>query len=171
MNTALIVGAGLLLALGIQTVRLADEQAEVARMQTSIERTRAEAATQLAAETGKTLAAERRLREQSNEQERLDATHQQTVAGLERQLHDRGGPSLRLRDPNAAPDRCLGGGPADPVAAAAAPGAADAAETGGLFSAGATRLFERLTREADDINIAYASCRADAAAVRAIPMQ
>ena len=76
----------------------------------------------------------------------------------------------RLRDPNAAAAGCRSGGAGasttDP--GLADPDAADAAEAGGLFSAGATELLQRLTREADAINAAFASCRADALSVREV---
>lgn len=61
-----------------------------------------------------------------------------------------------------------GGGAQGADPARAGGGADDASQAGGLFSAGATELFLRLTREADDINIAYTSCRLDALSLREV---
>lgn len=74
----------------------------------------------------------------------------------------------RLRDPNAP--RCGSGGgsapgPAQPPAGG---GEGDKAETGGLLSVQLSDLLGRVLREADDINIAYAACRADALSARGI---
>lgn len=69
----------------------------------------------------------------------------------------------RLRDPNAA---ACGGAAASATAAPAGSGAEGGAEAGGLFSAAATRLLQRITREADEINDAYAACRPDALSIR-----
>lgn len=137
----------------------AEDNAELAKQ-------KAQAAATLATETSKTRATEQALQTKTNQQETQDAVHQKTVAALSDRLHHAAGPAGRLRDPNAA--GCGAGGGSTPGAAASAPGdrADDSAEAGGLFSAGATELFQRLTREADDINDAYASCRADALSVR-----
>lgn len=77
----------------------------------------------------------------------------------------------RLRDPNA--DRCGGSGgsapgPAQPPAGG---GEGDKAETGGLLSVQLSDLLDRVLREADDINVAYAACRADALSSRGSPLE
>jgi hypothetical protein len=132
----------------------------------SISRQKAEAATTLASETDKALQAERALSHLKNLQELQDADHQKTVAGLSARLRDLAGSAGRLRDPNAA--GCRPGGSGSPYQLAAAPcaGSDNAAEAGGLLSGRLTELLQRLTSEADDINDAYASCRADAFTVR-----
>lgn len=128
----------------------------------------AEAATTLADETEKTRLLERSLQAARTNQELKDATNQKTVADLSDRLRRAAGPALRLRDPNATAG-CWpgGGGAAGTATAAAGDRPADAAEAGGLLSAELTGLLQRLQREADDINAAYSSCRADAFAVRA----
>jgi hypothetical protein len=129
---------------------------------------KAAAATTLANETEKTRLLERSLQASTHKQETQDASNQKTVSDLAGQLRRASGIAGRMRDPNAAPGCRLGSSGA-PSAAAAAPsgGAADDAEAGGLFSERATELFTRLTRESDEINTAYISCRADAYTVRA----
>lgn len=132
----------------------------------AINKQKAEAATTLATETNKALQAERALSHLKNLQELQDADHQKTVAGLSARLRDLAGPAGRLRDPNAA--GCGGGGSGAPGEAAPTPGGrpADPAEAGGLLSADLSGLLQRIQLEADVVNNAYTSCRADAFAVR-----
>ena len=134
----------------------------------AITRQKTAAATLLAVETGKADAGTKQLKELKLQQEKNDAKNQSTVKNLESRLRIAAGDGGRLRDPNAA--GCGVGSVSSPGAdpTAASPGAADDAETGGLFSAGATELLQRLTREADEINNAYASCRPDAMNVRQV---
>ncbi len=135
----------------------------------AIQKLQAEAATTLATETAKTLSAEQALNTAKNNQEMKDAKHIQTIAQFADRLRIAAGPAGRLRDPNAA-TQCGGSGdrpPGDPATATAA-GATDPAQTDGLLSEQLSELLQRLAREADDINAAYASCRADAYTVRQI---
>ena len=130
---------------------------------------KAQAAATLAAETTKTRSAEQALQKQTDSQNRKDHAHEKTVTDLSDRLRLSAGQLGRLRDPQAA--GCGGGGGSttgDPASGAGA-GAADPAQAGGLLSAGLTGLLQRLTLEADTINTAYASCRADAYTVRAPP--
>jgi len=96
-----------------------------------------------------------------------DRENEKTIGSLQGQLAARaardGG---RLRDPNAA--GCGGGGrsPEATPAGLASAGAADGGQAGGLLSAELTGLLQRLTSEADTINAAYASCKADALILR-----
>ena len=143
-------------------------EAEISRLKT-------EAATQLAQETERVLLIEQALHQSKNNQDLKDDQNRQTIAGLSARLRALAGPAgpagsaapaVRLRDPNAP--QCGGSGdrpPGDPATTAAA-GATDRAEAGGLLSEPLTELLQRLAREADDINAAYASCRADAYTVR-----
>lgn len=105
-------------------------------------------------------AAEVRLTKALRDQEKKDVFNQTQVKDLQRRLDAaiaRG--AGRLRDPNgAAPARSQ---PAGAVAATAEHRAADRAETAGLLSESLTRLLRDQAREADEINAAYASCRAD----------
>lgn len=97
-----------------------------------------------------------------NTQELKDVDHEKTVAALSAELRRSAGAAARLRDPHAA--AC----PAGAVAIAPGAGPDDGAQAGGLLSAELTELLQRLTREADDINNAYASCRADSISVRVL---
>lgn len=134
-----------------------------------IEGSKRAAADRLALEIQKTRAAETALQTFKNDQELKDATHQKTVASLSDRLRALSDPSGRLRDPHAGGCRPSSG--STPSEAAPTPGdrPTDPAETSGLLSAELSGLLQRLAREADDINTAYASCRADAYAVRGAP--
>ncbi len=134
---------------------------------------KAAAAQLLAEETAKNTERERLLRAQLSVRENRDATNAQLVEKLSGDLRamSRAGGGPGLRDPHAAaPEcRCSGGG----TEAAAAPGPgnrpADPAQTGGLLSEPLERLLLEITREADAINLAYESCRADAFTIRSPP--
>lgn len=102
--------------------------------------------------------ANRLLAEALKNQEKTDEANKTVVAGLERRLADLG----RLRDPHAGAGGCGpgGGGAAPGMPAPDQAGAADAAQTGGLLSEPLSRLLRELWEEADALNLAYASCRA-----------
>ena len=130
---------------------------------------KAHAAAALASETEKTRSIEQALQKQTDDQNLKDATHEKTVADLSDRLRRSAGQPGRLRDPHAA--GCGGSGSGTPGEPASAPsaGAADPAQAGGLLSAQLTGLLQQLALEADTINAAYASCRADGIAVRLQP--
>jgi hypothetical protein len=140
--------------------------ADRVQWQAALDKQKAAAVMQLAAETKKAIDAEQRLNEFRNTQEKTDASHISTVAGLRAELA-RGG----LRDPGAkAPGRGSGGGgPASAPAAPADAGAASGAEAGGVLSAQFAGMLLDRASEADTINNAYASCRAAAMNDRAAP--
>lgn len=135
--------------------------------QAAIDRQKIDAAAALAEETDKTRTAEGALREFKDAQEIKDAANAKTSADVAARLRSATAATGRLRDPNAGCG-CGGGGATGTTAEGADAGTDHAAEAGGLFSAAATRLLVGLTREADAINDAYASCRADALNLRAI---
>lgn len=144
------------------------------RYNAAIAAQKVKAAHDLAREIGRALDLERMLAEQRNKLEKEDASNQRTVADLRARLRaaavvSAADPAPRLRDPHAEPAGCgRGGGSAEGTATAAADGGAgDGSQTGGLLSAPLTRLLERITAEADAVNIAYIACRADAMAARA----
>ena len=162
------IAAGLVLAL-LLALRQVDQRGydrAMAEATAATNTLKAQAAATLASETAKTRHAEQALQAIKNTQELQDAAHQNTVADLSDRLRRLAGPAGRLRDPHAA--GCGGGSGGAPGAAATTPGdrAADPAQTGGLLSVPLTELLGRIVREADTINVAYASCRADAYAVR-----
>ena len=136
----------------------------------AIQQQQIDAANTLAAEIKKTLSAEQALATAKNNQELTDAKHQKTIDDYSHRLRNLAGPAGRLRDPHAAAAECrpCSVKPQDPATAPAQPGAADPAQAGGLLSAELSGLLRRLTREADDINAAYASCRADAYTLRTL---
>lgn len=136
---------------------------------TAIEAQKNKASQLLAEETARANAAEAALQAFRSQQELKDTKHEKTVADLQDRLHRLAGPIGRLFDPNAP--GCGAGGGVAQSGAATAPGtrSADATQAGGLLSKELSGLLQRLQLEADTINIAYASCRADAYAVRPPP--
>lgn len=120
----------------------------------------AQAETRRAAEVA---LAEKRLQEHKQAQEITDDINQKNTAELSARLRTAVGAG-RLRDPNArACPAAVPGAAADTGA-----GAAHDPEAAGLLSEDITRLLARVTREADQVNLAYISCRADSAHVRGV---
>lgn len=143
------------------------QKTAVQAMKTAIEKIKADAAKELADQTGKTLALQAKLQDLKDAQEIRDAQNRKAVAVLSDRLRAAGGPTLRLHDPFQIGGCGGGGGSPAPQGAASAVGSGDnPAEAGGLLSAELTGLLGSLTREADDINVAYISCRADAQSLR-----
>lgn len=142
------------------------EAAVTARYNAAIDAQKKEATQKLADETAKVAAAEKALNDFKSQQEIKDATNQKTAAGLSARLRDAAGPAGRLRDPHAAGCGGGGGGAQSAAATGADDSPADRAQAGGLLSAQLTRLLQQLAAEADGINLAYRSCRADAWSMR-----
>lgn len=136
--------------------------------QAAIEKVKREAADTLAGEIQKTRKAEQALQDITNTQNLKDANNAKAVTDLSDRLRRIAGPAGRLRDPHAGAG-CGGGSSgapcADPGASSDSP--ADPAEAGGLLSVELSGLLRERLREADDINDAYISCRADVYTVRA----
>lgn len=145
------------------------EEANKKIYQQALDRQKIRAAATLAAETAKAADREAELQDLKNQQELKDATYQKTTADLSDRLRRAAGAAGRLRDPHAPGCGAGGSGATSQAASAATGGAADPAEAGGLLSVPLTDLLAETLREADDINVAYASCRADAYTVRAKP--
>lgn len=166
---AIVLGLLLALMFGVRAIDQRGYDRAKAEATAALNDLKRQAERELASQTAKTLAAEQALRDFKTNQDIQDAKAQSTVADLSRRLRQLGGPAGRLRDPNAHGCGGSSGGPAGEAATATRSGAADPAEAGGLLSVPLTELLQRALRESDDINIAYASCRADAYAVRAEP--
>lgn len=138
--------------------------------QAAIEKVKREAGEQLAAEQIKVQTYERALQLKTTAQNLKDAEHEKVVADRADLIRRAAGPAGRLRDPNAKPAPGCGrgsGGPEGQAAGSADSGPENGAETGGLLSVPLTDLLAKALRESDAINVAYASCRADAYTVRA----
>jgi hypothetical protein len=139
-----------------------------ARWRKATDKLKADAKDTLATETAKARAAEQALQDFKNQREIKDAHNKTTVDSLATRLRELAGASGRLRDPNATAGCWRGGDSATGQTAAAAgdrPG--DGAQAGGLLSVELSGLLRARIEEADTINIAYASCRADAFEMRA----
>lgn len=138
------------------------EQRATTAYNAAIDQQKATAGKLLLVETDRANAATTALTDFKLDREKQDVENKSAIDRLAARLRAAAGPAGQLRDPNAVAG-CGGGGAGAPGAdpAHAGSGAGDTSEAGGLFSAGATELFQRLTREADDINVAYTSCRTD----------
>ncbi|MCX5875320.1 MAG: hypothetical protein NT087_03280 [Deltaproteobacteria bacterium] len=168
------VGAGVILAVALIGGYFAwanhqqgiGEDRATAACNLKIDTQKKEAATTLAKETARVVATERALQDFKNHQEVKDADNKSRVASLTARLRDLA-VNGRLLDPHADPG-CGGSGSGSSGTAPAGPGNRpdNGADAGGLLSADLSRLLQRLTVEADTINNAYISCRADAEAVR-----
>lgn len=141
---------------------------ELANLKNAVADQEVEAGKALADETAKVQATQSQLELALKVQEKNDESNQTLIGGLRDRLRTAAGPSGRLRDPNATGCGRRSDGAEGAATAAPDDRAADPAETGGVFSAGATELLQRLTSEADTINLAYISCRADGFNIRSI---
>jgi hypothetical protein len=143
------------------------QKANVTKLSSAIKTQKDEAAAMLRTINASVLAQQKTIDAARAAQEQKDATNVQVVAGLQQGLHDalatRGS---RLCNPAPAGRGSSGGGAAGQAAAGAGTGAADGAQAGGVLQPDAHGLLERLMKEADAVNIAYASCRADANMMR-----
>ncbi len=138
----------------------------------ALERQHADAAAALAEQVIITRSAEQALAAAKNKQDLKDSIDAKKIAELSIRLHAAAGRDSvfgGLRDPHASPCGCSGDRPQGEPATTPAAGSADRAQTGGLLSAPLADLLQRLARDADDINAAYTSCRADAWTVRSAP--
>lgn len=146
---------------GVLGYELQSERVRSARLEATLERERGQANRDLAVATNRVLAAERVLRASRAEQERKDGDAQATIADLGERVR-RAGADGRLRDRFAAPCH-----PADPgPRTATADRGEDPAEAGRALSPEFSGAVIAILRDADDINAAYASCRADAVGLR-----
>lgn len=158
----------LTLALGVQTVRLASVKTNVAVLQAAIETNKADASRTLAEATKKTLNAERELSAARAERETEDAKNLAKIQTQRNALMalSRGGGGPGLRDPNQTGCGSSSSGPPGTDPTIANHSAADAPEAGGLLSEPVTELLLSLVDSADQINLAYTSCRAYAEDLR-----
>lgn len=168
----LMVAAALLAALGafkvweVRTERVGYAKAE-AYYTAVLARQSAAASAALTVERAKTDAARQELDAFRVQQEVKDEHNARTMAALGDRLRGLLNGAGQLRDPHAGACADSIGVPAPVETAAAANGGADnGTQTGGLLSAPLSGLLRELTAEADSINTAYISCRADALAQR-----
>ena len=170
INGLLLRGVILAAVLGILTAgyfgwraeqRSIGAAAQKAIDQQEMDKLKAEAMLKLEAALKAKAEAEKKLRDAATAQGIKDAKNQNTVAGLTSRLAALTAAGAgRLRDPNQT-SGCGGGGSGAPGTATAGSGAGagDAPQAGGLLSPQLTGLLQRLTAEADAINLAYISCK------------
>lgn len=137
------------------------EDRATARYEAALTAQKQEAGRKLAHATARALRAEIDMQRGALEQAEKDRQNEATANDLRGRLAAGGG---RLRDP-AGCGRSGGNAPAT-SAASSANSDRDAAEAPGLLSASLSGLLRALTAEADRINNAYISSRADAARMR-----
>lgn len=137
--------------IGAAAQRVVDQQ--------EVDKLKAAAARELAAAVAGKDKAEEALRIAVRKQEDTDAKNQKTVVEFRRQLAAVG----VLRDPYAKAGGCGSGssGPTTAVAAAPSAGASNGAETTGVLSKELAGFLQQQADEADAVNLAYISCRAD----------
>ena len=167
LEAALFLALLLAVLAGVKAIDQRGYQRAAAEYTVVIAKQKAQAAQLLATETIKARKAEEALRTFKLTQDNKDAQAQSTVADLSRRLHDLATRNAgRLRDPYAPGCGGSSSGPQRAATPAPGAGAADAAEAGGLLSAELSGLLQRLAREADEVNTAYISCRADSMGLR-----
>lgn len=116
---------------------------------------KAESARVLKIETDKANAITLALKDFKVAREKQDVINNQTIEILADKLHAIASAG-RLRDPNGC-----GGSAQGPSVGGTENSQGNGAEAGGLLSREISELFISLTREADEVNAAYISCRAD----------
>lgn len=134
--------------------------------ETALTKQKADAAALLATETTKAATATKALQDFKTQQESDDAINEKTVSILADKLHALSGADGRLRDPHQTGCGGGSGGAQRGDPASAGNSGQDGAQTGGLLSPELTQFLLTKDWEADAINLAYISCRADAAKVR-----
>lgn len=163
----LVICAVAIVAYSYYQQRVGESRA-TASYNTAIDRQKLDAGAMLAQERKNTRTAERAMQAFKNQQEIRDGENKTIVSALEARLRSAAGPAGRLRDPNAA--RCGVGGGGTPGAdpARASGGAADVAEAGGLLSKQLTEFLLSQAADADQVNLAYTSCRLDTLSLREV---
>jgi hypothetical protein len=138
-------------------------QATYEQLATKVIRTNEEAKGLLAKLTTERDALQTQLTAAHAAQEKKDADNAKTIAAQDARLRGpaASAPGGQLRDPNAGAGDCRAG-PKGDAAADAGSGQEHPPEAGGLLSGQLSGLLRKLTREADGINAAYESARADA---------
>ena len=144
------------------------EARATAKYEVALAKQREEARKELDAAKLKTQETEALLRESKINQEHKDAENAQVISKQRKDLAYLAGTAGRLFDPNYKGPGCRegGSGQAGADTGGAQSGSGDAAETSGLLSEELSGLLQQQAAEADGINAAYISCRADAFKLR-----
>jgi hypothetical protein len=160
---ALIAALWGALAVHDRNIRLDERTKVVGEYNQKIAEQKAAAQVSLDAETAKASAASTALKEIKDVQENTDVINAKTIELLAGKLN-----ALRLRSgTQAGLGGGSGGGTQGSITAAASAGSADPAPSTGVLSDATVEFLLSQSKQADTINIAYISCRADALAVRA----
>lgn len=139
-----------------------DERSKVvAEYNAKINQQKEEAAKVLIEETAKVAAVEKKLRDAKDKQENDDAINTKAISLLADKLR-----STRLFDPNGVGCGQGSGAAQGSNSSGASLSPNNGAEGGGFLSEATSDFLRQQTRLADEINNAYASCRADAKMIR-----
>lgn len=145
------------------------EQRATTAYNTAIDQQKAAAATLLATETAKAAKAAQALTDFKTDREKQDVENKSAIDMLAARLRAAAGAAGRLRDPNAIAG-CGGGGGGAPAAdpTRAGSGAGDGATDSGFLSKQLTEFLLSQAADADQVNLAYTSCRIDALNLREV---
>lgn len=140
----------------------ADERAKVSAIyEAAITKQKILASLELSTEKAKVAAAELALQNFKNQQELKDDSNKKTVSVLSARVAALVGAAGRLRDPYQTGCGCSGGSAKDQGASSNGNSAGNTPATSGLLSAELTGFLQSKMKQADVINLAYISCRAE----------
>ncbi len=142
----------------VEKVKLESSKKSLAELTAAVEKQKVDAKALLASETAKTEAVNAKLNDAKDKQESEDAINNQTITVLADKLH-----ATRLRDPGGGG---CGGSTQSGVAASPTTGTTDTAKDTGFLSAELTNFLIGQAKAADEVNLAYISCRADSYKLR-----
>lgn len=135
--------------------------------ETAIAKQKNDAAQLLVSVTTQVAAKEQSLQNAKNTQDIIDAQHTKTVSNLSSKLRNALDSASRVCDSSSG--RGCGGGSASGQTVGSTDASANStANADGVLSANLAGLLQKITLEADTINDAYASCRADSFAIRTL---
>lgn len=135
------------------------------KYETAIAKQKDAASQKLAEVTTQVAVKEHSLQVAKDNQDIKDAQHAKIVSNLSSKLRNAINTTGGLCDSSAGRG-IRSGGASGAISGNANGSTNDAAHGDGILSADFAQLLEQLTRKADDINNAYASCRADAISIR-----
>ena len=134
----------------------------------AIDKQKREADQLLQTETDRANAATAKLLDLKTEREKEDAENKSAIDSLAVRLRAAAGPTSRLRDPHVAGCGGGSGGAPGEDPARAGGSAADGAEASGFLSKQLTEFLLSQAADADEVNLAYTSCRLDALSLREV---
>jgi hypothetical protein len=148
------------------SIRASERALVVAEYNIQIDKLQSDARDTLADVTAKVESGNKKLRDAKEIQEFNDVVNTKALAMLADRSHALASAGM-LIDPNAQACGCGSSGTAFANSTTPSAGVGNPAKAGGVLSRPLSQLLFDITRDADEINVAYISCRADALAIRA----